>query len=55
MSESFEDNYMNLTNTERSEMIFKDIQSSYAYWQVKKSVGDELQKNSHKYANQDIS
>lgn len=42
--------YMRLTSTEKGELIFKDMRNSYIFWQIKKSLKDELIKPNGKYA-----
>ena len=51
MNDSFEElgvavggGYMSLGSKEKSELIFKDIKSSYIFWQVKKAIKDEVVK-----------
>jgi len=34
--------YMNLSNKEKGELIFKEIKNSYAFWYIKKSIKDEI-------------
>jgi hypothetical protein len=41
---------MRLTSTEKGELIFKDMRNSYIFWQIKKSLKDELIKPNGKYA-----
>jgi hypothetical protein len=41
---------MNLNSTEKGELIFKDMRNSYIFWQIKKSLKDELIKPNGKYA-----
>ena len=66
MNESFEDGaigtmgpysggatYMNLTNNEKGELIFKDVKNSYTFWSIKKAIKDEIVKGKSKP--QDIS
>lgn len=36
------DNYMNLSNNEKGELIFKDIKNSYVFWSIKKAIKDEI-------------
>lgn len=36
--------YMNLTNAEKGELIFKDVKNSYTFWAIKKAVKDEIVK-----------
>jgi len=42
--------YMHLSSSEKGELIFKDIRNSYTFWQIKKSLKDELIKPNGKYA-----
>lgn len=35
-------NYMNLSNNEKGELIFKDIKNSYVFWSIKKAIKDEI-------------
>ena len=35
---------MNLTNSEKGELIFKDVKNSYTFWAIKKAVKDEVVK-----------
>lgn len=64
MLETFEDDYcgngpqmsgsyMNLSSTEKGELIFKDVKNSYTFWAIKKAIKDELVKGKGKP--QDIS
>ena len=64
MNETFEDDphgsmgagsaqYMNLTNNEKGELIFKDVKNSYTFWAIKKAIKDEVVKGKGKP--QDIS
>ncbi len=56
MNDSFEDyiggatggSYMSLGHSEKSELIFKDIKNSYIFWQIKKSIKDEIVKSKGK-------
>ena len=34
--------YMNLSNKEKGELIFKEIKNSYAFWFIKKNIKDEI-------------
>ena len=43
---------MQLTSSEKGELIFKDIRNSYTFWQIKKSLKDELIKPNGKYSKQ---
>lgn len=36
--------YMNLTNSEKGELIFKDVKNSYTFWAIKKAIKDEVVK-----------
>ena len=45
--------YMNLTNSEKGELIFKDVKNSYTFWAIKKAIKDEVVKGKGKP--QDIS
>ena len=40
--------YMNLTNAEKGELIFKDVKNSYTFWSVKKAIKDEVIKGKGK-------
>lgn len=47
MNEQFDDGapvgaYMQLSNNEKSELIFKDIKNSYTFWQIKKAIKEEI-------------
>lgn len=65
MNESFEEGaygnigpqgsaaYMNLTNIEKGELIFKDVKNSYTFWSIKKAIKEEVVKGKGKP--QDIS
>ena len=64
MNETFDDDaygqmgngsaqYMNLTNNEKGELIFKDVKNSYTFWAIKKAIKDEVVKGKGKP--QDIS
>ena len=53
MNESFEESgghrngsasYMHLSNTEKGELIFKDIRNSYTFWAIKKAIKEEVVK-----------
>ena len=60
MNETFEDDiygatgaqgsasYMNLTNNEKGELIFKDVKNSYTFWAIKKAIKDEVVKGKGK-------
>ena len=37
--------YMNLSNKEKGELIFKEIKNSYAFWYIKKNIKDEIIKS----------
>ena len=37
--------YMQLSNSEKSELIFKDIKNSYTFWQIKKAIKEEVVKS----------
>ena len=45
--------YMNLTNSEKGELIFRDVKNSYTFWAIKKAIKDEVVKGKGKP--QDIS
>lgn len=45
--------YMNLTNNEKGELIFRDVKNSYTFWAIKKAIKDEVVKGKGKP--QDIS
>ena len=64
MNETYEDenygqagglsgSYMNLTNNEKGELIFRDVKNSYTFWAIKKAIKDEVVKGKGKP--QDIS
>ena len=36
--------YMNLSNSEKGELIFKDVKNSYTFWQIKKAIKEEIVK-----------
>ena len=38
-------NYMNLSNNEKGELIFKEIKNSYVFWSIKKAIKDEIVKS----------
>ena len=40
--------YMNLSNSEKGELIFKDVKNSYTFWSVKKAIKDEVIKGKGK-------
>ena len=56
MNDSYEDaatrgatsSYMNLTNSEKGELIFKDVKNSYTFWAIKKAIKDEVVKGKGK-------
>jgi len=58
MNDSYEESgdskqlYMQLSSAEKGELIFKDIRNSYTFWQIKKSLKDELIKPNGKYSKQ---
>lgn len=37
--------YMNLSNHEKGELIFKDIKNSYVFWSIKKAIKEEIIRN----------
>jgi transcription initiation factor TFIIIB Brf1 subunit/transcription initiation factor TFIIB len=37
--------YMNLSNNEKGELIFKDIKNSYVFWSIKKAIKEEIIRN----------
>lgn len=39
---------MSLGSQDKSELIFKDIKSSYTFWAVKKAIKDEIVKSKGK-------
>ncbi len=47
--------YMSLSSSEKSELIFKDIRNSYTFWQIKKSLKEELGKPNGKFKIQGFS
>lgn len=56
MNDSYEESeghatqpYMSLSSSEKSELIFKDIRNSYTFWQIKKSLKEELGKPNGKF------
>ena len=36
--------YMNLSNAEKGQLIFKDVKNSYTFWAIKKAIKDEVVK-----------
>ena len=34
--------YLNLSNNEKGELIFKEIKNSYVFWSIKKAIKDEI-------------
>jgi ABC-type dipeptide/oligopeptide/nickel transport system ATPase subunit len=42
MNASFEENYMSLSNTEKSELIFQELKNSYCFWSIKKAIKEEI-------------
>jgi len=56
MNDSFEDQgansqasaYMNLSNSEKGELIFKDVKNSYTFWSIKKAIKEEIVKGKGK-------
>lgn len=34
--------YMNLSEKEKGELIFKEIKNSYVFWSIKKAIKDEI-------------
>jgi len=40
--------YMNLSNAEKGELIFKDVKNSYTFWAIKKAIKDEIVKGRSK-------
>ena len=56
MNDSFEDAasysgvsaYMNLSNSEKGELIFKDVKNSYTFWSIKKAIREEIVKGKGK-------
>ena len=38
-------NYMQLSSSEKGELIFKDIKDSYVFWSIKKAIKEEIIKN----------
>ena len=59
MNEAYEDenygnigslsgSYMNLTNNEKGELIFRDVKNSYTFWAIKKAIKDEVVKGKGK-------
>lgn len=49
---SWKQHYMQLSSSEKGELIFKDIRNSYTFWQIKKSLKEELIKPNGKYSKQ---
>jgi len=43
---------MSLSSEEKGDLIFKEIRNSYTFWQIKKSLKDEMIKPSGKAAKQ---
>jgi hypothetical protein len=39
-----------LTSYEKGDLIFKEIKNSYTFWQIKKSLKEELIKPNGKYS-----
>jgi hypothetical protein len=39
-----------LSSSEKGEIIFKEIRSSYTFWQIKKALKDELIKPNSKFS-----
>lgn len=39
---NLENNYINLTNNEKGELIFKEVKNSYIFWSIKKAIKDEI-------------
>jgi len=56
MNDSFEDptggsaSYLNLSNSEKGQLVFKDIKNSYTFWAIKKAIKDEVLKGRGKPA-----
>lgn len=56
MNDSFDDAasnngvsaYMNLSNAEKGELIFKDVKNSYTFWSIKKAIKEEIVKGKSK-------
>ncbi|MFN9908789.1 MAG: hypothetical protein ACK56F_22120, partial [bacterium] len=42
--------YLHLSSSEKGEIIFKEIRSSYTFWQIKKALKDELIKPNSKFS-----
>jgi len=38
-------NYMSLSNADKGELVFKEIQHSYTFWSIKKAIKDEIVKS----------
>lgn len=34
--------YLNLSNNDKGELIFKEIKNSYVFWSIKKAIKDEI-------------
>jgi len=45
---------MSLSNTDKGELVFKEIQHSYTFWSIKKAVKDELIKSQNNNKSMDI-
>ena len=39
--------YMNLSNNEKGQLIFKEIKNSYVFWSIKKAIKEEIVKSKH--------
>ena len=37
--------YMSLSNSDKGELVFREIQHSYTFWSIKKAIKDEIIKS----------
>ena len=44
--------YLNLSNNEKGELIFKEIKNSYVFWSIKKAIKEEIIKNKNAKAHE---
>jgi transcription initiation factor TFIIIB Brf1 subunit/transcription initiation factor TFIIB len=47
-SRNYASAYMNLSNSEKGELIFKDVKNSYTFWSIKKAIKEEIVKGKSK-------
>ena len=47
-SQNYASAYMNLSNSEKGELIFKDVKNSYTFWSIKKAIKEEIVKGKGK-------